>query len=86
MGNWNHLKIIHKIPGQNTGRVRSQGTTENSHIGYCPHNTESTNVKYKTINKGNNITCTINSNHGTAAEQCTIQTGYFQEYNCKYPV
>ena len=36
-GNWNHLKIIQKIPEQHTGKARNQGTTENSHIGHCTH-------------------------------------------------
>ena len=30
-GNWNHLKIIQKIPEQHTGRSPHQGTTENFH-------------------------------------------------------
>ena len=37
MGNWNHLKIIQKIPGQPTGKAQNQVTTENSHIGHCTH-------------------------------------------------
>ena len=45
MGNWNHFKIIQKIPEQRTGNPRSQGATENSHIGHCTHTPESTNVK-----------------------------------------
>ena len=44
-GNWNHFQIIQKIPEQNTGKARNQGTTENSHIGHCTHTSESTNVK-----------------------------------------
>jgi hypothetical protein len=44
-GNWNHLIIIQKIPEQCTGNPRSQGTTENSHIGHCTHTLESVNVK-----------------------------------------
>jgi ribosomal protein L14E/L6E/L27E len=44
-GNWNHLKIIHKIPQQRTGKPQSQGATENSHIGHCTRTAESTNVK-----------------------------------------
>ena len=35
--NWNHLKIIHKIPQQHIGKARNQGTTVNSHIGHCAH-------------------------------------------------
>ena len=30
---------------QHTRKLRSQGTTENSHIGHCTHISESTNVK-----------------------------------------
>jgi Asp-tRNA(Asn)/Glu-tRNA(Gln) amidotransferase C subunit len=44
-GNWNHFKIIQKIPEQRTGNPRSQGATENSHIGHGTHTAESTNVK-----------------------------------------
>ena len=36
-GNWNHLKIIQKIPEQLTGIAQNQGTTENSHSGHCTH-------------------------------------------------
>ena len=35
--NWNHLKIIHKIPQQHTGKARNQGATKNSQIGHCAH-------------------------------------------------
>jgi hypothetical protein len=45
--NWNHLKMIQKIPEQHNGKTRNQGTTENSHIGHCTHTSESTNVKVK---------------------------------------
>jgi hypothetical protein len=48
-GNWNHLKIIQKIPELYTGKARSQGTTENSHIVHCTHTAESTNVKAQKI-------------------------------------
>jgi hypothetical protein len=44
-GNWNHLKIIQKIPEQRIGKPRSQGATENSRTGHCTHTPESTNVK-----------------------------------------
>ena len=27
IGNWNHLQIIQKIPDQQTGKARNQGTT-----------------------------------------------------------
>ena len=32
-GNWNHLKIIKKIPEQDTGRTLSEGTTETAILG-----------------------------------------------------
>jgi hypothetical protein len=48
--NWNHLKIIQKIPPQPVGKARNQGTTENSHTGYCTRTSESTIVKYKAFN------------------------------------
>jgi hypothetical protein len=44
-GNWKYLKIIQEIPEQRTGIPRSQGATENSHIGHCTHAAESTNVQ-----------------------------------------
>jgi hypothetical protein len=39
------ISVIQKIPEQRTGNPRSQGATENSHIGHCTHTAESTNVK-----------------------------------------
>ena len=33
-GNWNHLKIIQKIPEQHSRKARNQGTTENSRNGH----------------------------------------------------
>jgi hypothetical protein len=39
------LKIMHKIREQHSRKPRSQRTTENSHIGHCPHTSESANVK-----------------------------------------
>ena len=44
-GDLDYSKIIQKIREQHTRRTRSQGTTENSHIGHCTHTSESTNVK-----------------------------------------
>jgi hypothetical protein len=35
--NWNHLKIIHKISEQHTGKTQNEGTTENCHIGHGTH-------------------------------------------------
>ena len=42
---WDYFKVIQKIREQHTRKTRSQGTTENSHIGRCTHTSESTNVK-----------------------------------------
>jgi hypothetical protein len=39
------LLLLLKIPEQRTGKPRSQGTTENSHIGHSAHTAESTDVK-----------------------------------------
>jgi len=44
-GDWDYFKVIQKIREQHTGKPRSQGTRENSHIGHCTHTSESTNVK-----------------------------------------
>jgi hypothetical protein len=33
-GNWNRLKVIHKIPEQHNKKARNQGTTDDSHIGH----------------------------------------------------
>jgi hypothetical protein len=67
--NWNHLKIIQKIPEQRTGKAQNEETTENSHIGHCTYTSESTNVKiqYSIFNIGNSAICTMNSNYRTAA-------------------
>jgi hypothetical protein len=43
--NWNHIKIIQKIPEQYTGKTRNQETAERNHIGHCTYNPESTNLK-----------------------------------------
>jgi hypothetical protein len=48
IGSWNHLKIIQKIPHQQTGKARNQGTTVNSHLGHC-HTAESADWKAQNI-------------------------------------
>jgi len=48
-GNWNHLKIIQKMPEQYTGKALNQGTTENNHMGHCTHASGSSNVKVQNI-------------------------------------
>jgi hypothetical protein len=37
---------------------------------------ESANVKYKTFNMGNKVTCIINCNHRIAATLCTLETWF----------
>jgi len=44
-GDWDHHKIIQKIPEQHNWKVRHQGTTQSSHMWHCEHTPESTNVK-----------------------------------------
>jgi len=46
------IRITQKISKPHTGRAQNQGTTENSHIGHCTHNSESTNVKVQNIQQG----------------------------------
>ena len=48
-GNWNHLKIVQKIPEQHTEKARNKGTIENSYIGHYTHTSESANVKVLNI-------------------------------------
>jgi hypothetical protein len=38
-------KSFRKYVSKHTRKTRSQGTTENSHIGHCTHTSESTDVK-----------------------------------------
>jgi hypothetical protein len=73
-GNWNHLKIIQKIPEQRTGNPRSQGATENSHIGHCTHTAESTNVKCNRFNIEASDVCTMNRNNRMAATLYSLGT------------
>ena len=40
-----YFKVIQKIREQHTRKTRSQGTTENSHIGHCTHTADSTNER-----------------------------------------
>ena len=50
--NWNHLKVIQKIPEQHTGKAQNEGTTGNGHIGHCIHTLDSTSVKVQNIQHG----------------------------------
>jgi len=43
---------MQKIPGQHNGKVRNQGTTENSHIGHCTHTSKNTDVKVQKVCHG----------------------------------
>jgi len=43
-GNWDHVKIIHKIPEQHTGKAGNKETTENSDAGHCTRRWDSTNA------------------------------------------
>jgi len=49
-GNWNHFKIIQKIPEQHTGKAQNKGTTKKkSHTGHCTYNSESINIHVQNI-------------------------------------
>jgi len=81
-GDWNHLRITQTTPEQHTGKAH-QGTTQNSHIGYCTDTAGSADVKVSNINVGNSITYTINRDCRTAATLCTLAT-WFDSGNCEY--
>jgi len=48
-GKWNYLKIIQKITVKYSRKAHHHGITENSHIGHCTYNSESSNVKIQMI-------------------------------------
>jgi hypothetical protein len=75
-GNWNNLKIIQEIPERHNGKAHNQGITENSRIGRCTHTAGNANVKYKTFNMGNNITCGMNWNCRIAATFYTLEAWF----------
>jgi hypothetical protein len=75
-GNWNHLKIIQKIPEKHNGKADNQGNAKKAMFGYCAHASGSTNRKYGTFNMGNNITCTANSNYRIDVILYTISTWF----------
>ena len=83
-GNWNHLKIIQKIPEQQTGKERH--TTKNSQIGHCTCTLESINVKVQTY-LTYEIVLHIVQIISTEQLQHYIPSkhGLFQVYNRKYP-
>ena len=74
-GNWNHLKIIQKIPQQHNRKARNQGTTEDSHIVHCTHTEESIDVKVQ-YNIVNSVICTSNSNYRIAATLYCLDTWF----------
>ena len=67
--NWNHLKIIHKLPAQPIGKARNQGTTESIHICHCTVG----EYKHKTLEMGD-ITYIINYKYSIAATLCILET------------
>jgi hypothetical protein len=75
-GNWNHLKIIQKVPEQRNGKARCSETTQNSHTGHYTDPAGSTDVKYTTFNMGNNITCAIYCNNRIAATVYSVGTWF----------
>jgi hypothetical protein len=72
-GNWNHIKIIQKIPQEHRGEAQNQGTTKNSHIGHSIYSSECNYVTYKTFNMRNNVTCSINRDYRTAETLYTVK-------------
>ena len=75
MFDWNHLRIIHKIPESHTERTQNRGTTEKSHTGHCTPTADSTAVKVQyTFGVRNSITCAMNCNHRIAATLYATET------------
>ena len=75
-GNWNQLKIIHKIPEQHTGKARIQGAAENNLVRHFTRTWKVLVLKYETFNMGNNITCTTNCSYRTAGTVRTLEKWY----------
>jgi hypothetical protein len=76
IGNWNHLKIIKKIPEQHTRKVRKQELQKTAILRAAHLLKEALTLKYKTFVVGNIITCTINCNHRAVATVYTLQTWF----------
>ena len=58
-----------------TGQHEIKELQKISHIGQCTYTTESDNVKVHNIFHGrNNISCSTNCKHRTAAKLCTLET------------
>ena len=64
------------IPEQHTGKARNQGTTENSHTGYCTRTLEVLILKYKIYNMGNSSTHATNCGYRIAATLYTLETWF----------
>jgi len=50
-GNWNHLRIIQKLPALHIGNARNQETTEKNRIRHCICTSESAYVKVQNIQR-----------------------------------
>jgi len=59
-GSLDHPRITQEIPEQHIAKARNQGTAKNSSTGHCTLASEIIDVKFKTLNMGNDITCTTN--------------------------
>ena len=67
------IQYMTNIPGKH--EIKELQKKKKSHIGQCTHTAGSADVKVQNIfNMRNNITCSINSNHVTAATLCTLET------------
>ena len=71
-GNWNHVKIINKIPEKYREESRNQGTIKNNDILH-----RKTHTAESTDEVAQNIPNTRNKRTNT------LET-WFQVYNCKY--
>jgi len=53
--NWNHVKILQKIPEQRTEVARNKEATDNSHPGHCTQTWERSNAYLRNIQHGKSI-------------------------------
>jgi hypothetical protein len=75
--NWNHFKVIQKIPEQHIGKAQNQGTAKNGHTWHCTHPSGSTNVKLQNIfNVQNSIICSTNCNDRMAGIVHTLEAWF----------
>ena len=71
------IQFLSNIPGKHEIKE-----IQKIHIGHCTHTMESANVKVQNIFHGlNNVTCSTNCKHRTAATLYTLETWLFQAYN-----